>query len=179
MFLDKGEDAKMKDIQLIYETCKEKLDNLGIEIGTVKYVRINRRAKKRWGICRCINSVYGQMFGIEIAERLLQDDVDDKSTENTMLHELLHTCKGCQNHGAEWKRLANKVNKAYGYNIKRCASALDYGIDDGDYFRACKYKIICEKCGGVGYRQKKSNVIIHPERYVCKCGGRLSIDIQY
>lgn len=159
----------MKDIQMLYENCKSKLDHLGIKTGVVKCVKVNNRAA-RWGRCRRIVSASTYIYEIEISGRLLDDNVDDKAAETTMIHELLHTCNFCLNHGAEWKRLAEKVNKAYGYNIKRTTSAEEKGVED---IRK-KYAVVCEKCGTETTRMKMSNLIKHPEFYVCcRCGGNL------
>ena len=167
----------MKDINCIYETCKNKLNKLSIKTGEVKYVKVNKRAKRRWGQCKAIKNCNRVVYGIEIAERLLQDDVNDKVTETVMLHELLHTCNNCMNHGHEWKTLANKVNMSYGYNIKRCSSSEEYGITDDNYCGTAKYKITCEKCGGYTYRQRKSNIIKNPQRFRCGCGGKLIVKV--
>lgn len=84
------------------------------------------RAKKRWGQCRKI----GNNYIIEVNQILLREDTDIDGLKNTIIHELLHTCKGCMKHTGEWKQLAEKVNRYYGYNIKRCDSADEKGISE-------------------------------------------------
>ena len=163
----------MKDVHMIYENCKQKLDDLSIRTGVIKCVKVNSRAKKRWGRCIRVNSIYyDNMFEIEISSRLLEDNVSDKATETTMLHELIHTCPGCMNHGAEWKRIANRVNRAYGYNIKRITSEEEKGVESIDVKRIAKHKFVCEKCGKEVYRQRESNFTKCYWKYCCAtCNG--------
>ena len=60
-------------------------------------VRVNTRAKKRYG--RCI--FRDGRYEIELSARL---QAADSSVVHTVLaHEVLHTCPGCMNHGARWK----------------------------------------------------------------------------
>lgn len=114
----------MRDLELITLACMEKLDKLGIPYGNILEVTINTRAKSRWGQCRhCAEG-----HKINISARLLDDSTDIRGLENTILHELLHTAPGCNNHGAVWKAYAEKVNAAYGYNIKRASTAYEKGV---------------------------------------------------
>ena len=165
----------MKDIQMIYENCKEKLNDIGIQTGEIKCVTINTRAIRRWGRCKRVFHYGREMYEIEISSRLLEDFVDDKATEDTMMHELLHSCEGCMNHGTKWKQLANKVNCQYGYNIKRTTSSEEKAVDDIRPIKA-KYKIICTKCGHVGYRMKACKLTKYPSHYLCSCGGKLKVE---
>ena len=162
----------MKDIQKIYSNCKAKLDAIGIETGEVISVVSNSRATSRWGLCKRV----GSKFIIEISVILLEDDVSDFATESTMLHELLHTCKYCQNHGNEWKNLAARVNAKYGYNIKRTTSYEELGIQKSNYVEDAKHKITCKSCGHTIYRKRESNLIKHTERYRCLCGGEFKLE---
>ena len=38
-----------------------------------------------------------------------------------------------------------------------------------------KYIIKCESCGALIFREKRSKVVTHTNRYRCKCGGKLVI----
>lgn len=69
-------------------------------------VRVNTRAKKRYG--RCI--FRDGRYEIELSARL---QAADSSVVHTVLaHEVLHTCPGCMNHGARWKQYAAKMGGA-------------------------------------------------------------------
>lgn len=81
----------------------------------------------------------------------LREDTDIDGLKNTIIHELLHTCKGCMKHTGEWKQLAEKVNRYYGYNIKRCDSADEKGISEEQK----------EKIQKEGTAQEKLNIFLN------------------
>ena len=156
----------MKDLKMVANECMTMLDEIGIEYGNVTRWEINTRAIKRWGQCRKTNGNYT----ISIASKLLEDNVDNKALETTVLHELLHTVNGCMNHGHNWQNVANKVNSRYGYNIKRTTSSEEKGIERTPY----TYMVKCKDCGCEIGRYKMSNVIQRPQNYRCGCcGGKL------
>lgn len=141
----------------------------------IRSVTINRRAKKRLGCCKKATSGGKVWFDIEISEKLKEKD--DKFIKEVLLHELLHTCPGCLNHGAKWKQYAETVNRAYGYRIKTTAEWGDLSPQRKSQENLNhRYEICCTKCGNKGYRMKKSQVVVHPENYKCaKCGGKLTV----
>jgi predicted SprT family Zn-dependent metalloprotease len=163
----------MRDLNLVAIECMKMLDDIGIKYGNVKEFKINTRAR-RWGQCKRITGGYS----INISATLLDERNDIDGLKNTIIHELLHTCDGCMNHGEKWKAMAKKVHQAYGYNIKRCSDTDEKGVkkDTRPKQKAIKYKyeVKCKKCGNVYQRSKMSNVIQHPEHYTCgKCHGEL------
>lgn len=153
----------MKDLQLLALECMEELDNIGIEYGTVKEFTVNTRAKSRWGQCCKRDSVYY----INISSRLLDDYVSDKATKTTIIHELLHTCKGCMNHGREWQKLADLVNDCYMYNVKRCTSDEEKGIKHIEKEIEYKYIFKCQGCGQIIKRTKMSKFVKYYDLYSC------------
>lgn len=165
----------MRNLNNVANECMAELDAIGINYGRISRFEINTRAKSRWGRCRKIGSSYI----IEINVDLLDERNDINGLKNTIIHELLHTCEGCMNHGKEWKRLAEIVNRNYGYGITRCSNADDKGCE---YHRQTKhranpeykYAIKCECCGHIYKRSKLTKTIQHPEMYRCKCGGKLT-----
>lgn len=163
----------MKDLQKLFNECKKELDDIGIKYGNIVKLEVNYRFKKTWGQCSYVNKNENK-FKIEIAAKLLQDDIDDISTKNTIIHELLHSCKDCMNHGNEWKRLANIVNKKYPqYNIKRTTSNKSKGIEYED--KDFNYILECKKCGNKLYFSKMCKRIIYAENgYLIhlNCGGK-------
>lgn len=158
----------MRDLNKIAYECIDELNSIGIQHGKILRFEINTRAQKRWGQCR--KTPYG--FTINISYRLLGDDVDIMALKNTIMHEILHTCNGCLNHGSEWKRQADRVNRAYGYNIKRCTSAEEKGLEMVQTTKLIKHQFVCERCGQVIRRQKESNFTKNYQYYTCGiCGG--------
>lgn len=154
----------MKDLMTYANKCMELLDNLKIPYGKINQWTINTRAKKRWGLCE--QYIGDRVFNIEISSRLLADEVTDVALETTILHELLHSCKGALNHGDTWQYYANKVNRAYGYNIKRCTSATEKGIEVVP--EEHKYAVECPKCGKVWYYDRLCKIVKTPNRFFCK-----------
>lgn len=162
----------MKKLEILAAECTQDLLSIGIQPGIVNKWIINTRAKCRWGMCK---SVAPGLFNISIAYCLLQDDINDQAAKDTILHELLHTVKGCNGHKGKWKELAAKVNKQLTqYTIKRTTSYNEKGIERTPVMRINKYAVRCLKCGKEYQREKKSKVIQHPEKYRCRiCGSKL------
>ena len=131
-------------------------------------VRLNRRARTRFGCCIRRNGEYT----IELSA-LLARDGSEQAVLQVLCHEVLHTCYGCSNHGARWKSYAQRMNAAYGCHISRTDDHDSLGIEDD---RPVRYYVICENCQRRIPRMKRSPLVDHPERYRCKCGGRLRVE---
>lgn len=154
----------MKDLQKLAKECMSELDAIGVEYGNVIEFKINTRAKSRWGQCR---RIIGNTYSINITNELLRDDLSDRPCKETIFHELIHTCKGCMNHGYEWQRIADLVNDCYGYNIKRATSSEEKGVE---MVKVYKYCFKCTNCGSVVKRNRASDFTRNYKRYGCgKC----------
>ena len=160
----------MRDLEKYALECMEELDRINIKYSPNISFVINTRATSRLGLCQKM----GESYVIQISSVLLDDRVDEKKgLKTTIMHELLHTCRGCMKHTGKWAELAKKVNEAYGYSIKRAATPSD-NIIPWELQTPPKYVIKCMGCGEIVLRQKKSPLVEHPERYRCaKCGGKL------
>lgn len=151
----------MKNIEYLknqLEVCKQMAKESNIEIGKIYEIKINTRAKKRWGLCSC----FKDGFIIEISSTLLQDDVSESALMDTLMHEVLHTVKGCMNHGKKWKECAKIINLKYGLNIKTTTSAAEKNISDTEEYN---YIIACPKCGHQWKYIRMSRCVKHPERF--------------
>lgn len=129
-------------------------------------VLVNRRAKTRFGCCRRVNGAYQ----IELSSVVL--DGDEEKIRRVLAHEVLHTCRGCANHGPRWKEYARRMNEAYGYRIVRADSFEGLGVEDS---RPVRWWVVCDSCGQRMPRMKRSSLVEHPERYRCRCGGALRV----
>lgn len=156
----------MNDCDGLMREVTEQARKLGIPISKQiePHVKINRRALNRLGCCRR----QGGGYVIELAARVAEGG--GESCRETLAHELLHTCPGCQNHGGLWKEYARRMNEAYGYQIRRVATE---ETAESVQPRPFKYIIRCERCGAEIGRYRASPLTRHPERYRCRCGGRL------
>lgn len=147
--------------------CIRMAKALGIRTGEIDpAVRINSRATKRFGMC----TKKGKCYTIEIAARLL--DAQRQACMDVLMHEVLHTCYGCCNHGKRWKQYAQRVNDAYGLNVTVRGTCPGLGVSD---ISKRRYVITCQKCGKVFYRERRSRLVDHPEMYRCSCGGCLEV----
>lgn len=128
-------------------------------------IKINTRAKGRLGQCKK-RQLKG--FDIEIASFIEQTNI--KNIKEILAHEVLHTCPNCFNHQLQWQIYANKMNKEYGYNIKRTGNAVAMGIIIP---RQRNYVLICQKCDYEIVMERMCKTVKHPEKFRCLCGGRL------
>lgn len=157
-----NETAMLKRLMAIAEECKAELGAIDIPYSKGAMFVINYRAKRRWGYCKRVDGLYR----IEIASRLLEDGVDPAGAKNTVIHELLHTCPSSIRHTGAWLRYANKVNAAYGYDIKRTATSDEKGVEeapDADF----RYILACTGCGKT-WRYHKLTKAVRNYRN-CKC----------
>ena len=173
----------MRNLYEYGKQCMNELDAINIPYSKSVYFIANNRAKKRWGRCES----HGNQYSIEINSLLLDERNSEDGLKNTIIHELLHTIKGCMNHGTKWKNYADKVNRTYHYDISRCNSYQDKGIceeiiekvkRETEIKNAAKpiYGVRCEKCGHEYIRHKLSKIITNPEDYRCgmpNCNGHI------
>ena len=128
-------------------------------------VTVNRRAKSRFGCCRH----EGDSCRIEVSSFVLPAGRD--TVLEVLAHEILHTCPGCSNHGPLWKSWADRMNRAFGYRIRRTHAREELGVAPA----SPRWMVVCLRCGRETPRMKRSPVVDHPERYRCTCGGALSV----
>ena len=154
-----------KLLQDIISECK------AIKLPVSNYIEpevlVNKRAKKRFGACR--KTAGG--FTIEISEFMLE--AEPGHIKNILAHEVLHTCRGCQNHGKKWKKFSEAMNEKYGYKITTTSTYEKMGLEQPEQQKKYKYMIRCRSCGKIIYRQRKSRLITHTNHYRCTCGGFL------
>lgn len=160
----------IKDYKKLQQICIDEVNDAGIRPGQIVEWLVNKRAKRRWGLCTIKSD--GTCY-IEIADRLLSDDrISEKACKETIIHEILHTCRGCKGHTGRWKQYAERMNQIYGYNIKRATNGSEKGVEDYkpksmDY----KYTFICSKCGAIVKRKRQCNFTKYYKKYMClSCG---------
>lgn len=160
----------MKNLENLLKDVLSDFDALGIEYGKIIDIKVNTRAKSRWGQCQ----KKADGYHINISSELLADDLADFGAKDTIAHEVCHTIKGCMNHGATWKQYAQLL-AVFGYNVKRTNSAADKGIDTAKHVAAKKYKyvITCGKCGCQSFYSKKTkavDIIMNNHHHTYTCG---------
>jgi len=174
----------MRKLREVAMDCMKKLDAIGVPYTKPRRFLTNSRAKKRQGLCTkmYVNGEYE--YEIQVASYLLDEEIPIEHLENTLLHELIHTCPYCMNHGKNFKKYANMINKAYGYNISIYTSKEEQSTRE-QYMEkksiSCdsqyKFSVICDTCHKEVSRYMKEcktvqRIRIHPERYYCKICGK-------
>lgn len=162
----------MKDFEALIKICLLEVTSVGITPGNIIEWKINRRSKKRWG--QCTKKPNGDCI-IQIAVQLLEDErVSEKACKETILHEILHSCPGCNGHTGKWKEYAQIVNAKYGYNIKRTTSGEEKGVEN--YCSAkqlqVKYMFCCRYCEHTITKKKKCKFTHYYKNYSCLNCGR-------
>ena len=144
----------------------EELRGMGVPISREisPQVEVNSRAQRRLGCCIQKEGA----FTIQVSARLLGQP---ELLRNTLLHELLHTCYGCQNHGKRWKAYAQRVGEALGVEITRTVPL--EGPAQPLRQEPVKYLLQCQSCGRLIPRRRLSKAVKYPSRYRCPCGGKL------
>ena len=165
----------MKNLDFFVTECKAMLDYCSIPYNLDVSVKISRRLRRAYGNCHRKNGVYT----IYINDLMLRDDVTDKALENTILHELIHTCPECMNHGRQWKHYCEIVNRELDFNIQRLDGDKDSVIttlldEKRKQTEPYRYKVFCPECGTTWYYRRKTRCVTHAHNYLCgKCKTHL------
>ena len=170
----------MKDYRSLVSRGIEMLNGIGMDISRdITVVKVNGRLSRALGRCRRVVQYGIVHYEIELQPNILVDGIDDAIPMNTILHELLHTCPMCMNHGPEWTRRASIVRRKLGYNITRCAEAealTQNGVKLKE--QEDKYAAVCLKCGRTvkTYKRWTSTLeTISNYRHGGSCGGNLKV----
>ena len=157
---------------------QDQLSKLGIPVSKEICPDIAFSKATSWyGKCQQNRSKQAQPYKFRISISLYHLKSSERAIRNTLIHELLHTCPGCFNHGAKWKKYAQVVQRELGYDIVRCGGDKDKEspLAQARQERLSRYKtqyvLTCTKCGAEFVRVRKSNLVLHPENYRCRCGG--------
>lgn len=179
----------------LYNESIKELESIGIDIkeaGNID-IKISKRNNKRYGCCKQENpeesTKYIEKIGyrriikyrkfnthhIEISPWLMESEKN--IIKNTIIHEIIHCLPDCNNHGKIFKTYAKIINQKLGYTITTVGNKQqDYINSNKQYVNKTvnNYKIECEKCGQVFYRQRLNKNLV--KKYRCgKCRGRLKV----
>lgn len=187
-----------KRLQFLYDSCIKELNSIGIAISNIGEIdiKLSKRANKRYGCCKheepdeSSKSIYKKGFKkflkyekfnkhhIEISKWVM--DLNEDIIKNTIIHEIIHCFPYCNNHGKEFKNYANIINKELGYNVSRTGNKEeDYKKSNIQYKEEnnYKYKIVCQNCSQVIFRQRYNKNFVN--KYRCgKCGGKFNVYVK-
>lgn len=169
----------MHDLYTISRECLAEVRAAGITPGRIYAFELNYNLSRVWG--RCCYDWGMDASTIELQPFLLKDETPLEVLKNTLIHEILHTCEGCHNHGKLWKSYADKMNALYGYHISRLANQEEITacMEAGTYKpkprraqEPTRYIIECMGCGQTIKRSRESDFVRFPSMYRCGiCGG--------
>ena len=162
----------MRNLYNVAKICMSQLDSIGVPYHKA-YFEVNSRAVKRWGQC----SYRDCKYIIQISSVLLDERNSEQGLKQVIIHELLHTCPNCMNHGKEWKKWADKCNKCLGYDVSRTDSAESLGVVHDDIKDSKPYYlVVCKKCGKRFVYYRRGKVVNNPGMFRCgKCMGNLEL----
>lgn len=126
--------------------------------------------------CCCTNNIHTIIY--------IRSGMSDKNTLETILHELIHTCDGCFNHGKLFRLYSDAVNSYVRSNFDEFSEFScgfhESKIDDSAYLKKFKYVVTCPKCNLKTYyaRNCKSfkDILLSFTKNIesnykcCKCG---------
>lgn len=164
----------MLNANTLLKKAIQQVKSAGITPGNIDpIVEINDKSTSRFGLCTKISNRKGPYdYKIQLNKILLNQDTEKPAME-VLVHEVLHSCKGCMNHGVVWKNHATTMNRKFNYKISRCSSLDTLGIESENV--DAKYIIQCKKCENRVFRNRKSKLTENVNSYKCNCGGELDM----
>ena len=172
----------MKNLSRLYsETLSEAL-SVGLDVSDkIVSIKVNSRLSRALGRCVQVWDAWNRcyVYKIEIQPNILADGLEDSIPKNTIMHELIHTCKGCFNHGDEFQYRAGIVNRRLSYNVHTTtdsASLVAAGVTLKQH--TDNYAVVCDKCGRTVKKYKRwSSTLerIGDFRHGGTCGGNLHV----
>ena len=145
----------IEDFKEFYKEVKADLIEYGFkEIQEVKHIlSLDLRGTKTYGRCKKMTS--NALEATIYLNKTYADSTTVQRIKNTIMHELIHSIKGCSGHTGLWKQIAKIVSyRSQGkYDIKRlstsCPDFRDTIIHEkgSQKVRPYKYIIVCNHCG--------------------------------
>lgn len=171
-------------------TANEIMINNIVEYKPIRFIDIKiSKARTFLGkICRVRNKItnnfeYKLRVSGPIFDSFKTEEAKEKQLISTLIHELIHTCPGCFNHGSVFKRNCyiinfNTHNKYHVSTREDLHANEEFNYDRLDELKprrkvkvASHFEIYCPDCKRVvARRYTNCRLVKHPEEYYCKCG---------
>lgn len=130
------------------------------------------KAQRKWGSCKRSKKSNDYRFHISISENCFKEPDYIQFISNIMAHELIHTVKGCFNHGAKFQSYARKA-AVLGYTVNTTSKSSIEKTDD-EKFNEAKHVLRCKNCGEIYYRFRFPKDPKYIDKIMCgRCKGRL------
>ena len=167
--------VKDSSITKIFNTVSKELIKIGVPI-PVKDIKkvgeLKTRSKRVRGVTYTFKRITYNNINIDktnyigINKKLIEDNFE---IEKTMVHELIHTIPGCNNHGPNFKRYAGLINRHYPeYNVSTYYTPDSDETENIANIKKPKYVVTCENCGVKTYFYRKCKTLDILSRCTCK-----------
>ncbi|MBQ0065975.1 MAG: hypothetical protein KBT48_09440 [Firmicutes bacterium] len=161
------------------DICKKMLSDIGIE--TAKNIDFEIEMQENlWGLTTlCGNDAYVISINYILLDFSYMNEFVKKDKRkcpgllNTIIHELLHTCKNSMDHGTEWTKNVKKVYEKYGIEIHETDSNKRKGIPNDFYIDYLPYALKCKKCGALFGYYNENEIPNIKKNYCGACAGKL------
>jgi len=158
-----GVPIPLKDIKKVGElkTRSKKLRGITYTVG-----KITPSVSTGYGVLpNIVNSVLKTNY-IGINKKLIGDSF---SIKQTIVHELIHTVSGCNNHGSNFQKYARLINKHYPeYKVSTYYVPESAELEKMPATKKPKYVVTCETCGTKSYFYRKCKTLDIISRCTCK-----------
>ena len=167
---------KIQELRELTVSCASEINDIlgqeAIDINNITDIRFNSRLKNSLG--RAIRNRFKGSFDIEYSKDYFTfEGTTLESKTSIVYHELVHTIKGCFNHGNTFNRVCRAIERHTGISDiagARKKETIGYKKSNS------KYKIACTTCTVEVFRHKtmirgRQEGIV--ARYSCRCGGSL------
>ena len=148
----------------VMNEVRENMKKIGIDCSaSIREIKFTGQ-RRTWGRCYKTRGWGHDIYRITISDMLGKKGVDPNALKSVVAHEVLHTCPKCWTHTGEFSRLADILEKKYGYKIKE-HMAEGLGVPDEIKYDE-PYVIECSECGQkYAYNRRKKWF-----NYLEKCG---------
>lgn len=160
----------MENPQDLFMGCISKMKAVHIPVREDRVIKIEYESLDCMGMCECECKGDGYLFSIKIKKELSNESVNIMELKEVIIHELIHTCKGCLSHGKTWRKYAKILNDKYGYSL------LEEKDEDAIFHKELPviHKVICPVCGAF-YNCRNKEIWINAENsggFICSfCGA--------
>jgi hypothetical protein len=126
----------------LFDECYEELKPYNLPIAKKEDIIIkSSNISKYWGLCEKKHDE--TTYTIKIANSLIGEGADLKYAKGIIIHELIHTIKGCVSHARNWQGFASMLQKELGYPIMDGISIEEVYGQIPSFAQKC----YCENCG--------------------------------
>lgn len=178
--------VSITDLYDCLETAEQIMENCFSDYQRVEFTKIEwARARYFYGQVRY--NWRTQQWTLRVSKPVFSnfDTVQHMRAKliNTLIHELIHTCPGCLNHGVNFKHRCSTIYRLTGLVIKRTTSFEEVEGLNAEQLRTqkrpAKYEVYCPHCQQViAERTKYSKVCSQISRYRCSLCGCNKLELR-